>query len=102
MTCGRCARDIETDSAYCRFCGAAVRPPVWNGPARRLFRSSADRRVGGVCGGFAEYFDVDPTLVRLVVVILTIYPGAVIFGVVAYLLAWAIIPSAPYASVATA
>lgn len=96
MTCTRCSRDVELDSNFCRFCGAAVRPaPVYDAPARRLYRSATDRRIAGVCGGLADYFRLDPTLVRLLVVILAIYPGAVIFGVLAYVIAWAIIPPAP-------
>jgi phage shock protein PspC (stress-responsive transcriptional regulator) len=47
-----------------------------------------------VCGGLGEYFGVDPTLVRVVAVILAIYPGAVVLGVLAYLVAWFIIPVA--------
>jgi phage shock protein C len=60
----------------------------------RLVRSRTDRRIAGVCGGLADYFDVDPTFVRITWVILSIVAGAVVFGVVAYLIAWFIIPSA--------
>jgi phage shock protein PspC (stress-responsive transcriptional regulator) len=59
----------------------------------RLIRSETDRRIAGVCGGIAEYLGVDATLVRLVTVILAVYPGAVIGGVLAYLIAWVIVPS---------
>ena len=59
---------------------------------RRLTRSMTDKRIAGVCGGLAEYFAVDPTVVRLVWVILSILGGAVIGGVIAYALAWLIIP----------
>ena len=59
---------------------------------RRLTRSTADKRVAGVCGGLAEYFGVDATPVRLLWVIFSILGGAVIGGVIAYLLAWLIIP----------
>jgi len=62
---------------------------------RHLVRSIADRRVGGVCGGLAEYFNVDPTLVRVAWMILSVVPGAIVFGIVAYLVAWFIIPQAP-------
>ena len=61
---------------------------------RRLVRSETDKKIGGVCGGLAAYFGVDSTIVRLVCVILAIYPGAVICGVIAYLIAWFIIPTA--------
>jgi phage shock protein C len=59
---------------------------------RRLTRSDTERRVAGVCGGLAEYFDVDPTVVRLLWAILTIVPGAIMLGVLAYLVAWFIMP----------
>ena len=67
-------------------------------PLPRLVRSHADRRIAGVCGGLAEYFDVDPTIVRVTWVILSIVAGAIIFGIVAYLVAWFIIPPAPVAA----
>ena len=67
-------------------------------PQPRLVRSRTDRRIAGICGGLAEYFDVDPTIVRVTWVILSIIAGAVVFGVVAYLIAWFIIPPAPVAA----
>lgn len=67
-------------------------------PLPRLVRSHADKRIAGVCGGLAEYFDVDPTIVRVTWVILSIVAGAIIFGIVAYLIAWFIIPPAPVAA----
>jgi phage shock protein C len=59
---------------------------------RRLTRSATDKRIAGVCGGLAEYFGVDSTAVRLLWVILSILCGAVIGGVIAYVIAWLIIP----------
>ena len=67
-------------------------------PQPRLVRSHTDRRIAGICGGLAEYFDVDPTIVRVTWVILSIIAGAVVFGVVAYLVAWFIIAPAPAAA----
>ena len=61
-------------------------------PRNRLMRSSTDRRLGGVCAGFAEYLSFDPTVVRLIWIILTIFPGAIVLGVGAYLVAWFIMP----------
>jgi phage shock protein C len=60
---------------------------------RRLARSETDKQIAGVCGGLAEFFGVDSTIVRLAAVILAIYPGAVIGGVIAYLIAWFIMPT---------
>jgi phage shock protein C len=59
---------------------------------RRLYRSVSDRKLAGVCGGIAEYFKVDATVIRIAVVVLTVYPGAIIGGVIAYAIAWLVIP----------
>jgi phage shock protein PspC (stress-responsive transcriptional regulator) len=56
---------------------------------KRLYRSKKDRMLGGVCGGIAEYFDVDPTIVRLIWVLLALTYGT---GILAYLIAWIIVP----------
>jgi phage shock protein PspC (stress-responsive transcriptional regulator) len=61
---------------------------------RRLTRSTVDRKIGGVCGGLADYLSADPTAVRVAWVILTIIPGLIVVGVVAYLVAWFIMPEA--------
>lgn len=101
MTCSRCAREIESDSVFCRCCGARV-DQARQAPPRRITRRSAEGRLGGVCAGIAEYFDADVTLVRLAWVILTIVPGGIVGGIIAYLVAWVIVPDAPAASVAPA
>ncbi|HAD81596.1 MAG: PspC domain-containing protein [Candidatus Edwardsbacteria bacterium RIFOXYD12_FULL_50_11] len=59
--------------------------------AKRIYRSTRDRMLGGVCGGIGEYFDVDPTIVRLVAVVFAL-SGA---GILAYIIAWIIIPDQP-------
>ncbi len=59
---------------------------------RRLTRSVSDRKIAGVCGGIAEYLLVDSTAVRVLWAILTVVPGAIIFGVLAYLIAWFVMP----------
>jgi len=56
---------------------------------KRLFRSKKDRILGGVCAGVADYFDVDPTIVRLIWVLLTLAWGA---GLLLYIIAWIIVP----------
>jgi len=58
----------------------------------RLTRSITDKKIAGVCGGLAEYFGVDATAVRLLWVVLSILCCAIIGGVIAYLVAWLIIP----------
>jgi phage shock protein PspC (stress-responsive transcriptional regulator) len=56
---------------------------------KRLTRSTTNRMVGGVCGGLAEYFNVDVTLIRLLFVILVFAPGP---GFLIYLVLWLVIP----------
>ena len=58
---------------------------------KRLYRSSTNYMLAGVCGGIAEYFNIDPTLVRLAWVILFCF-GMVWTGIVAYIIAAIIIP----------
>jgi phage shock protein PspC (stress-responsive transcriptional regulator) len=59
---------------------------------RRLTRSATDKKIAGICGGIAEYFGVDSTPIRLLWLILSILCGAVIGGVIAYVVAWIVIP----------
>ena len=62
-------------------------------PVRRLTRPKQQGKIGGVCAGLADYFDVDVVLIRVLWVVLSIVPGAIIGGVVAYLAAWLVIPA---------
>ncbi|MFO7872659.1 MAG: PspC domain-containing protein [Candidatus Undinarchaeales archaeon] len=59
---------------------------------KKLYRSTKDRKLGGVCGGLAEYFDLDPTLVRVGWVVFTLFFGG---GLLAYILLWLIVPEKP-------
>lgn len=56
----------------------------------RLYRSETDRVLGGVCGGIAEVYDVDPTLVRLITLLIVLGTGA---GLLVYIVAWLIMPT---------
>jgi len=60
--------------------------------AKRLYRSRNDYWMGGVCGGIAEYFNIDATLVRLGLIVFGALGGS---GFVAYIVAWCVIPEAP-------
>ena len=59
---------------------------------KRLYKSNENKMVDGVCGGIAEYFGIDPTLVRLAWVLFCAMGGS---GFVAYIVAAIIIPRAP-------
>ncbi len=59
-----------------------------DGP-KRLKRSKTNKVIAGVCGGVGEYFNIDPVIIRIIMLILVLGAGT---GVVAYLIAWLVIP----------
>jgi phage shock protein C len=59
---------------------------------RKLYRSRTDRKLAGVCGGLAQYFNADPTLIRVLFVVLALLGGP---GLVIYLVLWIIVPEEP-------
>ncbi len=59
---------------------------------KRLYKSNVNKMLCGVCGGIAEYFNIDPTLVRLGLVVFSLAGGS---GVLAYIIAAVIIPDGP-------
>ncbi|HQA47141.1 MAG: PspC domain-containing protein [Clostridiales bacterium] len=56
---------------------------------KKLYRSQTDKKIAGVCGGVAEYFGIDSTLVRLGWILFTFAGGS---GILAYIIAWIIMP----------
>ncbi len=62
------------------------------GESRKLYRSRTNRSLAGVCGGLAEYFEVDVTLVRLVFVVAVFFAGV---SPLLYVLLWLVIPEEP-------
>ena len=98
MICSSCQRNIADGSRFCYNCGAqqpgtgAPNTASATGGPKRLMRSSVDRKVSGVCAGVADYFDMDPTLVRVVWVLMVVFGG---FGVLLYLVLWIVLPVAP-------
>lgn len=64
---------------------------------KKLYRSLDDKKIAGVCGGVGEYFDIDPTIIRLLWIAMTLAFGG---GIVAYIIAWIIVPKVPVAQVA--
>lgn len=67
--------------------------------SKRLYRSKNDRMIAGVCGGLAEYFNVDPVIIRIVAFILLL-PGG-LPGLIPYAILWIVVPEAPDAGVAS-
>lgn len=63
-----------------------------NHQSKRLYRSRTNRWIWGVCGGFGEYFNIDPVIIRLIWVLFTLAYGA---GIVAYIVAFLLVPEKP-------
>jgi phage shock protein PspC (stress-responsive transcriptional regulator) len=59
---------------------------------KKLYRSKTERILAGICGGFAEYFNVDPTWIRLAWAAFALLGG---FGILAYIICWILIPKKP-------
>lgn len=68
--------------------GEASREPA----PRKLYRSRTERSIAGICGGLGAYFDADPTLIRLVTLLLILFGGLSIW---AYIILWIVIPEEP-------
>lgn len=96
MYCNYCGKVIQDDANVCAYCGVRVGGVE---ARKRLMRPRDGRKIAGVCAGLAEYLDLDVTLIRLVWLIVVIFAGA---GLLAYVIAWIVMPEEPVRSIAPA
>ena len=89
MYCNHCGKVIQDDAAVCAYCGIRVGASL---ARRKLVRPRLGRKIGGVCLGFSEYFDIDVTLVRVVWLITAFMT---VIGLLSYPIAWIVMPEEP-------
>ena len=98
MYCCNCGKELEEEARYCSVCGTArpaVRPSSGESrETRRLRRVREGKWIGGVCTGVARYFNVDTPLIRIVWILVTIFPPF-LPGIIGYIVCWAAMPEDP-------
>jgi phage shock protein C len=102
MFCTQCGTALEDSARFCTVCGKPTnaapiaepaQPPPLVGATyapKKLHRILAGKKIAGVCAGFADYFDMDITLMRLIWVGLLLIPPHL--GLIAYFVSWAVLP----------
>src|SRR5882757_1556067 len=104
MFCTRCGTKLDDAARFCVSCGKPVSVPESEIPqptpvaagfypgfeTKRLRRILQGKKIAGVCTGYAEYFNMDVTLMRLIWVVLLLVPPNI--GIIAYIVSWAVLP----------
>jgi phage shock protein C len=89
MYCNYCGKVIPDDANVCPYCGVRLATAL---ARHKLIRPRTGRKIAGVCLGFAEYFDIDVTVVRVVWLVCAFMT---VIGFISYPIAWIIIPEEP-------
>jgi phage shock protein PspC (stress-responsive transcriptional regulator) len=90
MFCNYCGKAIPDDARLCAYCGKTVSGVAMK---RQLSRPRLGRKIAGVCLGFANYFDLDVTLVRVIWLLAVVF--TIPFAIVGYIVAWVVMPEEP-------
>jgi phage shock protein C len=90
MFCTKCGVELRDDDRFCSRCGNRSAVGAVTDKPRALTLDKRNKKIAGVCAGFARYFEVDIVLVRVLWLVTAICTGV---GFLAYLAAWIVIPS---------
>ena len=90
MYCTQCGVELRADDRFCSRCGKRTGVARMETNARPLMLDKRNKKIGGVCAGFARYMEVDVILVRVVWLAIAVTTGV---GFLAYVAAWLIMPS---------
>ncbi|MGD0498530.1 MAG: PspC domain-containing protein [Bryobacteraceae bacterium] len=90
MYCTQCGGELQRDARFCPACGAPTLLAKPTAVPRPLLLDKRNKKIAGVCSGFARYLDMDVTLVRVVWLVIAFAGG---IGFLGYLAAWIVTPS---------
>jgi len=88
-----CTTAAQPSDKYCVNKIDKIMEEEMDNQPKRLYRSNKNRMLGGVCGGLAEYMNIDPTIIRLVAVVGFFATASAFFW--AYLIMWIVVPDQP-------
>lgn len=91
MFCTQCGYELADDHRFCPQCAmpTATVAPRPAGPPKRLVRPMREKVVGGVCAGFADYLNIELTLMRIIWLTVAVFTGV---GFIAYVICWIVMP----------
>jgi phage shock protein C len=90
MFCTKCGVELRDDDRYCSRCGSITGVGRGHVEPQRLMLDKENKKIAGVCAGFARLWDVDVTLIRVLWLVIAFSTG---FGFIAYVVSWIVIPS---------
>lgn len=95
MFCSKCGNQVANGARFCPACGAPYTPEHlgFYPNSAQLTRPRTSRMIAGVCAGLSIHYGWDLSLVRILTALLVVLTGV---GLIAYLVAWLVIPEAPY------